>query len=135
MSGGKPVTTNMLPPIAPASVALHPRTLVPIDHIELGMVLAEPVHDRDGRLLATVGTPLTLRHQRQMRQRGITMVAVAVSQPERATSTLATSLETTAAAVEMVAHAQRDPFMRELLRVARERHERRHTSIHSQKGW
>jgi len=129
------MTTKTLSPVAPIGVALHPRTLIPIEHIEPGMVLAEPIHDRDGRLLATAGTPLTLRHQRQMRQRGITMVAVAVSQPEHASSTLATSLETTAAAVEMVAHAPRDPFMRELMRVARERHERRHMITHDQRRW
>jgi hypothetical protein len=125
--------TKILSFAAPFGVAFHPRTLIPIDHIEPGMVLAEPVHDRDGRLLATAGTSLTLCHQRQMRQRDITMVAVAASQPEHTPSILATSLETTVTAVEMVAHAQRDPFMRELMRVARERHERRHTLSHDQR--
>ncbi len=119
--------------LSPASVALHPRTLIPVDHIEPGMVLAESVHDHDGRLLATAGTPLTQRHQRQMRQRGIMMVAVAISQPDRVPSALATSLETTVVAAEMVAHAQRDPFMRELMRVARERHARRLVSAQGQR--
>ena len=118
-----PNTSTLTTPVASAS---HPHTLISIEGIQPGMVLARPVYDAAERLLAAAGTLLTVRHQRQMRQRGVTMVAVAVKDTAVTRDDGVAVGEPSAAAAELVERAQNDPFMRELVVLARTRHARRH---------
>ena len=119
----------------PVENALHPQALISVEGIQPGMVLAKPVYDAAERLLAATGTRLTLRHQRQMRQRGVTMVAVTVKDALAIHSAAPTANELSSVAVELVERAQNDPFMRELTLLARARHERRHQlSASAQEG-
>ena len=111
--------------MAQVRVMDDPHVLISIEELVPGMVLVAPVHDAGGRLLAPTGTTLTARHQRQMRQRGITMIAIAPQNAVALAPTSAVAIETSAAAAELVVRSQNDPFMRELTRIARTRHEQR----------
>jgi hypothetical protein len=86
-----------------------------------GMVLAEAVYDAQERLLIPQGTTLTQRHQRQMRQWGVESVTItAASAPEHRSLT-----PTPPPSVgELLQLDERDPFMRELAHLARNRYAR-----------
>lgn len=54
--------------------------ILPIDRLQPGMVLAEPIRDRHGNLMLAEGTALTEAHLAALDQRGI---ASAMVHPER----------------------------------------------------
>jgi hypothetical protein len=95
---------------------------ISVAEIQPGMVLAEAAQDARGRLLAPAGMILTRRHQRQMRQWGVAVVAIhAASAPERAIDPV---VPTSLTVHELVQIDERDPFMRELAQMARDRYAR-----------
>ncbi len=100
---------------------LFPTLTISAAQIEPGMVLAEPVCDAQGRLLIPPGTTLTQRHQRRLRQWDLErVVIVSASAPhhQRQAPTASRSVG------ELLQLDEREPFMRELARLARMRYAR-----------
>ncbi len=96
---------------------------ISVAEIQPGMVLAEDAQDARGRLLAPAGTSLTRQQQRQMRQWGVAVVAIrAESAPEGAAARL--PAPTPFAMHALMQIDERDPFMRELAQMARDRYAR-----------
>jgi hypothetical protein len=99
---------------------------ISLAEVQPGMVLAEAAHDAQGRLLMPPGTTLTTRHQRQLRHWGVEVVVVlASSAPNRHATPPASALPPIG---ELLHLDERDPFMRELAQMARDRfarHQRR----------
>lgn len=95
---------------------------ISIAEVQPGMVLAEDAHDAQGRLLMPQGTTLTTRHQRQLRQWGVEVVAVLRSSaPDHHAAPPASALPPIG---ELLHLDERDPFMRELAQLARDRYAR-----------
>jgi hypothetical protein len=60
----------------PTTSAHGGRQAVSVDDLEVGMVLAEDVHDQQGRLLLPSGSELTERHLRAFQMWGIISVKI-----------------------------------------------------------
>jgi hypothetical protein len=93
-----------------------------------GMVLAESVYDGRGRLLMPAGIELARDHQRQLRRRGVVIVAVVRDSIPRTTAFVDPAMVKNAAqpVIAPTALPRAEPFMIELARLARERYDRQH---------
>ncbi len=60
----------------PSASAQAGRHAVGVDDLEVGMLLAENVHDQQGRLLLPSGTELTERHLRAFQMMGVVTVKI-----------------------------------------------------------
>lgn len=100
-------------------------TLVGVEAIIPGMVLAEEVRDRKGRLLAGNGTLLSVKLQRQMRLWGVEIVSVERASAPEIPTRLAEPVEASSTLSELLQIDERDPFMQELARFAQHLYERR----------
>jgi hypothetical protein len=105
------------------------RQAVGVDDLEVGMILAEDVHDQQGRLLMPSGTALTERHLRAFQMWGILTVKVRGAGEEEAPE-LVISPETLAEADARVRerlrqHDLTSPVIAEILQFAVQREARR----------
>lgn len=98
--------------------------MVAVDNLEVGMVLASPVQDRNGRMLLGEGAELTQKHLVVMRTWGITEVDIAGIDQAEAVSPLPDQVDPDAVAaaeqslLPLFKHAGTDhPALKELLRL------------------
>lgn len=118
----------MTMPLSPPGSASGGRQVIDVDALEAGMILAEDVHDQQGRLLLPSGSALTDRHLRAFQMWGIPTVKVrgtGVEPPEPVVSP-----EILAEAGRRVRERLRlndleQPVIAEILRFAVEREARR----------
>lgn len=99
--------------------------MIPLDALEIGMVLASDVQDRNGRLLLGAGAELTGKHLLIFRTWGVVEVDIAGADGLGSDAMIPAdvSLEALAEArkslVELFMHAGLEyPFVQELLRLA-----------------
>ena len=99
--------------------------LTQVDNLEVGMTLANDVHDRAGRLLLGAGVELSLKHITIFRTWGVMEVDIAGSEDDGQNSHLpaeVTHEELDAAMTALAPHFCNSdlehPVMRELLRLA-----------------
>lgn len=104
-------------------------TMVPVDDLEAGMVLADEVRDQQGRLLMPSGTELTDRHLRAFQMWGIMTVRIRTGDGTEPAEPPLTA-EALAAGRAVVLARLRDtdashPFIAELVERCGEREARR----------
>lgn len=99
--------------------------MVAVDNLEVGMVLASPVQDRNGRMLLGDGAELTQKHLVVLRTWGITEVDIAGIDQAEAVSPLPDEVDPDAvmaaeqSLLSLFKHAGTDhPALKELLRLA-----------------
>jgi len=106
----------------------QPNLWISTEALHPGMILAEPVVSKGGIPLAPAGTALTRRHLRQMRQWGIAGAEVAMP----LATTQAADPVPPSVINQWLAINERDPFMKALAEIARDRYERHQYARHQE---
>ncbi|HTS87527.1 MAG TPA: hypothetical protein VMG41_03470 [Gemmatimonadales bacterium] len=121
-----------------AAVSQGGRLLVGVDALHAGMVLAENVHDAQGRLLIPEGTELTDRHLRAFQLWGIPGVRVRQSDfeqtPVRAPSPECLRQAEAAVRARFGAADLSHPMLSELFRICVQREATRLANLEGSRG-
>jgi hypothetical protein len=104
---------------------------IAVEAITPGMVLAEDVFDQHGHMLMPQGAALSPRHKAQLLRRGVTHLVI---DAERQTAQEEAVRQPFTPPAALIPIDDRDPFMRELIRLARMRFEARQRAHAAQEG-